>query len=145
MQGMEEAAQKQSQELQAVDVELKGCHKDIKKAAMRTEQTNAVLERLQGEAAMLSESSTTLRSRQGMLQVFLLRSVGITTKYCQSAHILVCLTEYGNSIQVGASIMWLELPMLMTQTTCSQVLHAVKCFVHSMDITKYACAAWKKM
>ncbi|CAL8468836.1 g8377 [Coccomyxa elongata] len=65
---MEEAAQKQSQELQAVDVELKGCHKDIKKAAMRTEQTVAVLERLQGEAVMLSESSTTLRSRQGMLQ-----------------------------------------------------------------------------
>ncbi len=69
MQGMEEAAQKQSQEVQAVDVELKGCRKDVKKAAMQTEQTVAVLERLQGEAAMLSESSTTLRSRQGMLQV----------------------------------------------------------------------------
>ncbi len=66
---MEEAAREQAEQQKAVEVELAGCRKDLKRAAARTEQSAAVLERLQGEAAMLSGTSSALRGRQGMLQV----------------------------------------------------------------------------
>ena len=65
---MEEAALEQAEQQKAVDVELAGCSRDVRKAAARTEQAAIVLER-QGEAAMLSDSSSALRGRQGMLQV----------------------------------------------------------------------------
>ncbi|KAK9915017.1 hypothetical protein WJX75_003675 [Coccomyxa subellipsoidea] len=68
LKGMEEAARKQAEQQKAVDVELAGCSRDVRKAAARTEQTVIVVERQQGEAAMLSDSSSALRGRQGMLQ-----------------------------------------------------------------------------
>lgn len=66
---MEEAAREQAEQQKAVNVELAGCGRDVRKAAARTEQAAIVVERQQGEAAMLSDSSSALRGRQGMLQV----------------------------------------------------------------------------
>lgn len=68
-QGMEEAAQEQAEAERGVGVETARVAADMTWAAARTEQASSVLERLQGKAAMVAETSSTLQGRQSMLQV----------------------------------------------------------------------------